>query len=375
MKFIRHIHNIGQGAFYTEKFYDDENNVISIIVYDCGCENNIKKRATQLIQNTFNTDDNIDILFISHFDADHVNGIMTLKKSVSKISYVILPELNEEEKIILIAKSKAEKENQQVQLLIGNPEAFFNEGKADDQKTKIIYVKKINEEEDINLVNRKDINNERKELYQFNNQDTIKSGTTLIPNRKDWLYIPINLPIADKKIKILKKEMTDRGISIEQLKNSKSGNIINQFKECYKKAFGDLNTYSLVVYSGAANTDRKLTHMSGCLYTGDANLNRERFTETIRGMINKNYLNNIGLIQIPHHGSLLSYNAKVLKEIGENCNYFFLSHGLENAYGHPAQLIIEDMILNNKILMCVNECPNSTLHCFFETHRTRHCPK
>lgn len=117
MEFIRHIHNIGQGAFYTEKFYVN-NKVVSTIVYDCGCQIALPKRAIKLIKNSFNENEIIDILFISHFDADHVNGILTLKERVSKIAHVVLPELTEEEKIILMAKSRAYRESYKIQLLI-----------------------------------------------------------------------------------------------------------------------------------------------------------------------------------------------------------------------------------------------------------------
>lgn len=63
--FLRYLRPVGQGAFYTEVFKQDDDTLFTI-VYDCGTEidssileaqiNEFKKRITQ-----------IDLLFISHF--------------------------------------------------------------------------------------------------------------------------------------------------------------------------------------------------------------------------------------------------------------------------------------------------------------------
>ena len=68
---IRTFHPVGQGAFYSER-HNDFN-----IVYDCGTEwkNRGKKVIDKTIQSSFSKEDVIDILFISHFDYDHVSKI------------------------------------------------------------------------------------------------------------------------------------------------------------------------------------------------------------------------------------------------------------------------------------------------------------
>ena len=62
MKVIRHIHPIGQGAFYTERFVDDDNTTLANIVYDCGCGTNISSQAKKMIATSFSKNDVIDIL-------------------------------------------------------------------------------------------------------------------------------------------------------------------------------------------------------------------------------------------------------------------------------------------------------------------------
>ncbi len=79
----RKFHTIGQGAFYSER-HENFN-----IVYDCGTEwkNRAKKTLDRVITQSFSEDDTIDILFISHFDYDHVSKIHTLKEHVKEINY------------------------------------------------------------------------------------------------------------------------------------------------------------------------------------------------------------------------------------------------------------------------------------------------
>ncbi len=72
MNIIRTFHPIGQGAFYTERFYDDQNQLQYTIVFDCGYLWEITDREKKLVTHTFDKNDTIDYLFISHLDKDHI---------------------------------------------------------------------------------------------------------------------------------------------------------------------------------------------------------------------------------------------------------------------------------------------------------------
>ena len=94
----RIFHPIGQGAFYSEQ-HENFN-----IVYDCGTEwkNREKKSIDKMIKQSFGKDDEIDILFISHFDYDHVSKIKVLRDHVKIIKKVVMPLLFESEKNLLL---------------------------------------------------------------------------------------------------------------------------------------------------------------------------------------------------------------------------------------------------------------------------------
>ena len=95
MEVTRIIHPIGQGAFYTESIKTNDN--LYNVVYDCGSGNYkyTPKRLKQDIASFYNPDDVIDLLFISHFDNDHINGIRELKKRTSKIRNIVVPLIEE----------------------------------------------------------------------------------------------------------------------------------------------------------------------------------------------------------------------------------------------------------------------------------------
>ena len=77
----RTFHPVGQGAFFTEQFYnDDATTLLYNVVYDCGSRSKgIKTQMERSIRNVFHDKKEIDVLFLSHFDDDHINFVKTLK--------------------------------------------------------------------------------------------------------------------------------------------------------------------------------------------------------------------------------------------------------------------------------------------------------
>ena len=195
MKVIRHIHPIGQGAFYTERFVDDNDTTIANVVYDCGCGIRLSKQSESLITSAFKGSDKIDILFISHFDADHVNGIMALKNNGIKIKFVVMPFVAPEEIDFLLAFYQT---SQDIQTLIKAPDNYFG------KETIIIKVKFINEKYPDD--NNADIfldNWDENLLTKENGCFSINSFSRLIFLNK-WIYIPFNFASNERRNRLLK---------------------------------------------------------------------------------------------------------------------------------------------------------------------------
>ena len=118
-------HSVGQGGFFTGRIvYQACENIDSgnkgkskrrgnsrtekldsafRFVYDCGSSRNIKKLEKE-IDSAFKKDECIDLLFISHFDNDHVNGLKHLLNRCN-VETVVLPYLENYEKILFTAKA------------------------------------------------------------------------------------------------------------------------------------------------------------------------------------------------------------------------------------------------------------------------------
>ena len=340
----RIIHPIGQGAFYSEQFDN------FTIVYDCGKWKK-SKSAQQFVEKSFSSISTIDILFISHFDFDHVSLIPTLKQN-RNIKTCVLPVINNIEKIILsnIYMDKNEKE---LATLVMDPKSFFGTG------TKIIYVDLDDSQSSVT----KDPILNNKSIDDYNDGEHIASGTELKFPETDWIYVPYNIEHKerhDKVIRLLQKH----NLKEDELKADSNNYIENNIKEIrkvYRALPGGINSNSMYLYSGPMKelsgyidtiefyykTLRNSEYRIACVYTGDGNLDIVRRTY-------KKYWNNVGTIQLPHHGSEKNYDYNLLNMSKEKY-LFFASFGNNNTYGHPSKEVIMHINENESVFFPVSE--------------------
>ncbi|MDP1758702.1 MAG: MBL fold metallo-hydrolase, partial [Thermodesulfovibrionales bacterium] len=342
---------IGQGAFYSER-HDKFN-----IVYDCGNWKNTKL-ADKVVINSFHKNDEIDILFISHFDYDHVSKIDTLKNKF-KIKKVVMPLLHGNEKIFLV-NFYNNLGLTKISLLVNNPSEFF------DSETSVIAVgiAENNENKDGDgVLQIDDITSLPRE---------VKSGTALKIN--DWVFVPFNFQYTSRSLE-LEVYFKEWGLDIQRFKKDIDYPENRQLiKKIYEKVTGRINQNSMLVYSGPENDDRRFVcshyrchgcypdceicccechprsrNRAGCIYTGDADLNVSRSRIDV---IYKKYWKNVGTIQIPHHGDIKSFNKNVLTGKGYFCP---ISVGTSNSYGHPHNQLMAEVILNDSCPILVTE--------------------
>lgn len=366
----RFFHPVGQGAFYSERhLYPNINTV-----YDCGTRSGTrnKKGVAGVVRQSFREDDIVHILFISHFDFDHISLIETLKGSVNKIERVVIPLLQEPEKIFLsnIYKFLGEPH---LATLVSNPSEFFG------RETQIITVHSGSEQE---IVEREPVNVSEIDETVLE----ILSGTPLtINDLDDWVYIPFNYEYPSRREEFLEK-LNDESIDIYRLENDPNyildKVIRDKVKKVYKSISGGINENSMFLYSGPSSIKdsnslywrerywhhdpycrcfdhyvyRCDPHRVACLYTGDGDLNKVKVKA-----IYSNYWDFIGTIQIPHHGSLSSFDASILDNRQFLCP---ISVGKNNSYGHPSQEVISEILLNESCPLLVTEDVDST---FVET--------
>jgi len=87
----------------------------------------------------------------------------------------------------------------------------------------------------------------------------------------------------------------------------------------------------------------------GALYTGDSNA-AELPLEILKR--NLSVSQNIGSIQVPHHGSARSWDSRLALA---SATLYFASYGSSNIYGHPAPKVARDLVSNFKVPLFYNE--------------------
>lgn len=330
----RTIHPVGQGAFYSERFFDNERQTVFLAVYDCGSQN--KKKLKNYINHYFSEGETIDLLFISHLDEDHVSGIQFLLERKIRVRYLVLPLLDDNTKrLYLLTAPKLLRE------LIQNPKVFFED-------CMVIYV---------DHVVRETMPENEVELNSIN-QDviTIHSGSRLIYQCDDikWCYVPYNYKYSTRVERLL-KGLGHRTIEIEDIEKI---NERKEVKEEYAKICSKgVNNTSLILFSGPYSSEitylSQIHHLScmcpkdinsGCLYLGDTDLKQgdEGTNKLIDDMMLRldKYSGQVGLIQIPHHGSGLNFSEKLLS-FGTYPKACFASYGNNNSFGHPSPRVWE----------------------------------
>ena len=367
MRFTRTFHPVGQGAFYSEEI-EQHNQRIFRMVYDCGSLSLKQSTLEKRIKSDFANDLNVNILFISHFDKDHINGVTHLSPKV-----VILPFLTNEQIQILRVYNKVVENTFNIRF-IEKPDSIF-------KNAHIIRVspdapepnnKGPVEEISINI----DDNNYERLPQKINSktQISIKDGDPI------WEYIPLN-PNWVEYITKFRAKIEEKKLEWDKLISKKNGDYIKSNIEELKDIYNNLNPkneHSLVVYSNSVREteiDDYFCHYSpyywypryisplpfGCLYFGDIKI-EDKWKEHFYDFLNKTRrLSKVGTIQIPHHGSYLSNGEKIFSD-----TYTFdrpilciISVGEFNHFGHPSLHVVQELHRNYGIVTMVTEAISS----------------
>lgn len=321
----RTFHPVGQGAFFTEQFYnDDATTLLYNVVYDCGSKSQgIKTQMERSIRNVFHDKKKIDVLFLSHFDDDHINFVKTLKdKGYLSGTRIIIPMLAAEEWL-------------GIEPYVSNYHYILSLNDSTQGRTRVIKVRFFDEE----------VGEWRRPIVIDDIEgDTISSGSLLQLNLpvQDvvWYYAPFNVQF-NELIEEFREKLKNEGLDYRSLtdKDYLPGRI-RKLKKIYrslgKRPSGGtaINLNSLLVMSYPKDADkcyelgarsmiscrgglwRYLYHgcySGSCLYTGDTSANEDFVWKRIEQMINQclGQDSKLWLLQIPHHGSKNSYDDKL----------------------------------------------------------------
>ena len=348
LQVFRNIHPVGQGAFYSETLHVPGSTEDKYIVYDCGTSSK-RGRLNDEISGALPDGKGIDVLFISHFHEDHINGIKNLAKN-HRIKYVVLPQIDGYEWFFVVNNY----------LNSGNDSGMPDTDFLDDlrgalKESKIIQVSPA----------AGDMSPVSEQSMPFDSAGPIfDGGSPLRLDNKLWHYVAVN-PLSKDKLESLRKEietLTYGGKPVNVADLRKPEFLIalsSELRDRYEKVFKGGNEYSMCVLSEAENRYKfefysHLYHIrenaaygecwgyrhskDGALYTGDADFLNTNALKRIHERLGE-HGQRILLLQLPHHGSIHNFNVDLLNWAGSHL-ISFACYGKKNSFHHPSSVVM-----------------------------------
>lgn len=401
----------GQGSFYGGRIWNHETDQVFTVVYDCGTSSFVTGNS-QSLNNEINhfkrrlhyfprNNDEIELLFISHLDYDHVSGLKRLLTEF-KVKNIILPFISKELRQFFLA-SISDDYDPDNDLTVEDYISFIDSPNQfillNSETAKMFFVKS-NGKNEIEYQGYDDKDNQTEYAYPRGtiNQDedelTGQANVTKYDNnlqffiRRYWEFTTYCKNVSQESIdklhaclkKKLKKKTSDN-LTIEDLKYIATSNRKEAHK-CYTDCIGDINSHGLVLLHGPIRFEHlcgrfysncELNHfhndyryhrhfydehhfinnkrpMLGTLLFGDTSINPQNnpidFPQAF-----KDKLVNVHVVQVPHHGSSKNWDFKAFEalNIGENVNRWghrvvaVCNFGFGNKYGHPSHEVLDDL--------------------------------
>jgi ribonuclease BN (tRNA processing enzyme) len=376
-------YNVGQGTFYGGAIEHNEQKFV--VVYDCGSVSS--GQFLQLSINDFKANYNrIDLLVVSHLHEDHFNGIIDLINGIS-VDRVVLPYFPIINRLSLAAGFKGD--NQDYISFLNNPVSFFlskgldaitfidqfkdKEGgpelPPDREQTEIpdqisegqISIELPEEQEEFKG---RALEDDARMSVDGIEVNYLAAGSLLRLNNRLWefvFYHKINsnqINIEDFQ-RAVNQYLIDKGIA--DLTVLFNDDYRTDIQTLYIDHINrrDLNYSSVCMYHGplfrsqirALNCETVeglgCTYMlngmqTGTILTGDQYLKtRNDFNPFIN--FYRSRLSNLGVLQVPHHGS--KKNWKLLPNELNITKCYVVNHGYQKT-GHPHPEVFENIRLH-----------------------------
>lgn len=352
-------------------------------VYDCG-----SNQSGPLNREIGRIRGDIDLLFLSHLDADHVNGIDALLAN-RPTTEVVLPYLNDEERIVLMgAAASAGAASGALLEFARDPAAWLlQRGVA-----RVTFIRGGDDGEgydpdrpDEPLLGKPEMQRERGSLRwgwtmstpisESGDVQEIPAGAALevlsLSSGAIWTLLPYAHRPAQRLLQAFKDELTLRfgpltPPAAAQQARTHAGR--EALVACYEKIWGDHNLVSMSLYAGPhhANAEHWITDIharphrrigralrcSGWISTGDAKLAVKARRAAFRRFFEA-YLGTTAVLVTPHHGAATSWDDDVLS--GFDRLRIGCAAAGPNGYDHPNQKVIDAIETHGAIFITVAE--------------------
>lgn len=386
----RTIWPVGHGAFYTEQFFDENNNPIWTAVYDCGSEqpNMLEHAIDEMFPKLSGGRKHyINALFISHFHSDHVNGLEYLLSRCS-VNTLVLPQLTSNYMADTLAACALDENRAIADIVYG---LYTGTSHIAERIVEVPSNLDWNQDGQILVVPQtaKDIQSRHHEVWD--------KADFINPKICDgnWIYLPFNLYSASKELKDAFAEdgkfmdSATKQISISKIYDELSQGKWKDLQDIYKTAFPKgHNEYSMPVFSGEQVLTRSWRKVStydicrrrilwilsdlyynkfyeigedlhtnpNCIYTGDF---LAKYVPPMIAFYNVHKVwDNTRLLQIPHHGSYGNY----CDDLYDFPKVTFLSAAINDRYNHPHVKTLQAIADKCCLIYPVLDSPSTMLY-------------
>lgn len=355
-------HSVGHGGFHTGAM--GRGSVRLRWIYDCGSlksegKSRLSEEIANLAGSSYEEKRRVDLLFISHFDRDHVSGVVELMSAVS-VNTVVIPYLDDIQRTSALASALAETEglegeaagelisamfdpvawlsalgaNRVFQMRPAGPDTGtsrifdFGPGTGPEIPPEVFGGQPI-------LVRQSASDDGLDEAHPVLEPGSGWMVTHFGRSFGDWCFIPYVSNATEEARLAFSSEMSSllgepqRGETMVDSFMRKMGDstFIKKIKRAYRDHdLGDANAVSMSLYVGPSRDSvwhcRKSLRAGqewpnagpGWLLTGDAKLGqigRRRSWLRFYAPLKER----IGALMLPHHGSHLNFHEDILKAI------------------------------------------------------------
>lgn len=415
MQNIRKQYAVGQGYFQAGKLSDDQTLRLRYVV-DCGAMTKYSSQLNSRIDaylREVGTKKPLDLLFISHAHADHLNGVERLLDKVKGlvVKTIVLPLLNVEDRLIAFARTALED-------TMSADSAFYKAFVVDPASAlgrfnpeRIIFVEsgrrdggapfsggpddwgngpgdserqlRANSDLTWKLVGRGSVRVDVDLATKVHDgvsgvvPDSLGLVCASAGTTPAWLLAPYIDPSVKADVALFMKSLAAaRGQTVAALKKwlRSTGNVeklltvhISDLKAAYAAINADLNVTSMCLYSGPVPTFKPPESLHGgkfgiwdvsgpgksgvaWLGTGDAALaNKNRLKAFF-----KHYgalLQEVVTMTLPHHGSEHNFDAKLLDRIQPS--FCIASADRFSNWRHPGTSVVQSVASTGRFLSVV----------------------
>lgn len=407
-------HPVGQGSFYTgEILFENSRDTPFRMVYDCGSLSN--RIHLQSSINAFKRNPhhpisrfNLDVLFLSHLDDDHVNGVKALLTNCI-CDTIYLPYLTPIERLYVALRHTVNNtvdyddyirfiisphtyliniessEIKRIVYLRGNSEGFNvdtnetpdNPLKTDSNSFELIDSLSVSKGVDTSLEDKflpanvefKEANNSLylndiwefyiyNELGQYENLEALK--TELLSHygwrmdREELEQSRLEIILNDKE-KLAELRKTFKRIFKS---HNKTGLVVQHKPIGYSKAHLFKNNYYYTIphyfnyYYQYKKDFHKVTSIlsnSNHYYWGVSLLTGDIGINQIHDSnYIKNHLKDVSVFQVPHHGSVHGWDKGYIPSLStDKSTTVVINFGYGNKYGHPNPDVLKDLDSND----------------------------